>query len=100
MEGSVDEEVELVDEANGEGVAEEGEEEDEEKRDVLEGHHEVPMCTKYRVCEGLLHAVRAADDRCQARAEEDGCCRHQSRPHNRVTDRLDCKDVLLVIVLA
>lgn len=97
--GGVDEEVDLVDEADGEGVAEEGEEEDDEDGDVLESHHELSVGPKHGVSEGLLHAVGAADDGCQAAAEEDGGGGHQGRPHDHVPSRLDGQDALLLIVL-
>ena len=75
--GAVDEEIDLVDEDDGEGVADEGEEEDEEERHVLERHHELPVGAVNVVVQRLLDAVRAADHRCQPRAHQDRRRRHQ-----------------------
>ncbi|KAL7001848.1 hypothetical protein U1Q18_002996 [Sarracenia purpurea var. burkii] len=97
--GTVDEEVDLVHEANGESVADEGEEEDEEERHVFQRYHKFPLGAVDGVVEGLLHAVRAADHRRQAAAEEDRRRRHQGGSHDRVPERLDGQDVLLVVVL-
>jgi len=98
-DGGVDEEVDEVEEANGEGVAEEGEEEEGEEGDVFQGHHELPVGPEDGVRQGLLDAVGAAQDGRQAGAEEDGGRRHQGRPHDRVPDRLHGQDVLLLVVL-
>lgn len=46
---AVDEEVDLVGEADGEGVADEGEEEDEEERHVFQRHHELAVRPVYGV---------------------------------------------------
>jgi len=98
-DGGVDEEVDEVEEADGEGVAEEGREEEGEEGDVFQGHHELPVGAEDGVCQGLLHAVGAAEDGRQAGGEEDGGRGHQGRPHDRVADRLHGQDVLLLVVL-
>lgn len=99
VDGAIDEEIDLVDEADGEGVAGEGEEEEEEEGDVLEGHHELPVGAVNGVVERLLDGVGAAEDGGEGGAEEDGCGGHQRGPHDRVPQGLDGQDVFLLIFL-
>ena len=87
--GDVDEEVHLVHKPDGEGVAQEGEKEEHEECDILQGHHELPMGAIDRVVERFLDAVCAADDCGQAGAQEDGCGGHQGRAHDRISECLD-----------
>lgn len=99
VSGAVDEEIDLVDEADWEGVAGEGEEEEEEERDVLERHHKLAVGAVDGVVERLLDAVGAAEHGGEGGAEEDGGCRHQRRPHDRVPEGLNGQDVFLLIIL-
>jgi hypothetical protein len=95
----VDEEAGLVEEADGEGVAEEGEEEGEQQRHVLERHHVLAVRAEDGVAQRLLHSVSAAQHRRDARAEEDRRRRHQRRPHDHVPHRLHHRHRVLRVVL-
>jgi|UniRef100_A0A804UE10 hypothetical protein len=95
----VDEEAGLVEEADGEGVAEEGEEEEQHERHVLERHHVLAVRAEHGVAERLLDGVGAAQHRRHARAEEDRRRGHQRRPHDDVPHRLHHRHRVLGVVL-
>ena len=97
--GGVDEEAGLVEEADGEGVAEEGEEEEQHERHVLERHHVLAVRAEHGVAQRLLDGVGAAQHRRHARAEEDRRRRHQRRPHDHVPHRLHHRHRVLGVVL-
>lgn len=58
---NVDEEVHLTYKPDRESVAKEGEEEEEEYRDVLDNQHSFPMATVHRVAHRFLDTIRAAE---------------------------------------
>jgi hypothetical protein len=97
--GGVDEEAGLVEEADGEGVAEEGEEEEQQQRHVLERHHVLAVRAEHGVAQRLLDGVGAAQHRGDARAEEDRRRAHQRGPHDHVPKRLNHRHSVLPVVL-
>jgi hypothetical protein len=77
----VDQEGGRVERADGQAVAEEGEEEDGEDEQVLERHHVRAVRAEDGVAERLLHGVGAAQHGRHARAEEDRRRAHQRGGH-------------------
>jgi hypothetical protein len=95
----VDQEGGLVERADGEAVAEEGEQEGAEQHDVLERRHGLAVRAEHGVAQRLLHGVGAAQHGGHAGTEEDRRCAHQRRAHQHVPDRLNRQHRLLLVVL-
>lgn len=53
-------------------MAHEGEDEDGQEGDIFERHHKLAVGAEDGVVDGLLDAVRAAENRGEAGGEEDG----------------------------